>query len=410
MKTKKQIFYGWYVVVAGCLVVAMTLGTVYNCFSQFIKPVCEDMGFTRQQMGVNQTIMSISALLFGIFWGWISRHIKLHRVMCVSALLMPAAYFCYSFASSLPMFYIITVFVTVFNCFISTMIITYIIGNWFIKSSGLAIGLTSMGTGLGGMVMNTLISHIIVNLGWRSAYQVVAAVVFVLVVPSVWFVIREFPADKGMQPYGYEEKPETKGSATIYSGYTLEEVKKMPLFWIMMVISVVMVMALCCYYQTISPHLSDSGYSVTFAAGVTSVSMGGLALGKVILGKLYDKFGTRTTTLFSCVCTFIGALGMIFCQNTICLVLIVLGVCLGCSFGTTCMPIITRKLFGTKDFGAIYGLYYAAVGLGSAFAPVISGRTYDLYGSYTPIYGICAGCIAVCILVMWKALPKKEQH
>ena len=59
---KKNVFYGWYVVAAGCVVMSMTMGIISNCFGQFIKPVCADLGFTRQQMSMNQTMYSTWAL------------------------------------------------------------------------------------------------------------------------------------------------------------------------------------------------------------------------------------------------------------------------------------------------------------------------------------------------------------
>ena len=72
------------------------------------------------------------------------------------------------------------------------------------------------------------------------------------------------------------------------------------------------------------------------------------------------------------------------------------------------MPIITQNVFGMKDYNSIYGKLSAATGLGGAFAPIISGRVYDTFGSYVPAYAVCAGITLAGIIVLTFALPKKD--
>lgn len=413
MNKKRKIFYGWYVVAAGCVAIAMTTGVVSNCFSQFIKPVCADMGITRQEMNMIQTVFSFASMAFAMVWGSLSKKIHLHKAMCLSAVMMPIVYACYGLMQEIWMGYVISVVITPFFFIISMTVFNYIIGNWFVKNRGLATGLASMGSGIGGMIMNTVVSQLIIWCGWRVTYGILAVIMFVLVVPLMIFVVRERPEDKGLMPYGMEEMgaahaPEQGQKSDGESGYTLAEVLHMPVFWAVAFCSVSVVMAICVFYQSLAPHLSDSGYSVTFAALMTSVAMGALAIGKVLLGRMFDKLGSRTAVTIACSCTFIGTTAMIFCKHPIALALIVLGVGLGCSFNAICMPIITRNIFGTKDYNSIYSKLTAATGLGSALAPIITGRTYDVCGSYIPAYVGAAAITLVSIVVLWKALPKTD--
>ena len=410
---KKKIFYGWYVAVTGCLVMAMTVGLTNNSFGQFVKPVCEDMGFTRQQMSLNATILSLVSLGFALIWGTLSKKIRLHRWMCVSAVLLPVLFFSYSFANSPLAFYGISVAMGLSYCFVSMMIFTTISGNWFEKHRGMAIGITSMGSGIGGMVMNPLAGSLIQSVGWRSTYQLLAVAMAVLIIPAIWFVVREKPADKGLLPYGSEEKkssaPAAAGTASEASGISCGEAVKKSVFWILATVTILMVITTSSFSPTLPPHLSDNGYSVDFAALLASLSMGALAVGKVILGRLFDQLGVRKASVIACIFTLAAALGMVFCTQKISLAAIVLGIGLGGSFGAICVPIILRALFGSKDFDSIYGKLFAAIGLGSAVSPVISGRVYDLLGSYVPFFLVAATGIAVSIAVLWKVLPKEEK-
>ena len=408
---KGKIYYGWYVVAAACAVVAVTMGIITNCFSQFIKPVCADMGFTRQQMSMNQTMLSVVQMVMAMMWGWLSKRINLHKWMCAAAILVPFFYFSYSYARNIYMFYGITLLLSISYCIISMMVFTYIVGNWFVKNRGVAIGMASMGSGIGAMIMNTVISQMIIAWGWRFTYKAVAVLMFLVVVPCIFLVIREKPSDKGLEPYGADEvsaQGKSKGGVP-FEGVTMAEAAKMPVFWAVALTSVGLVMSISVFYQTLAPHLSDNGYSVTFAAVMTSVSMGALAVGKVMLGRMFDRLGTRKAAVIACICTLIGIIGMIYCKATVSLFAIIFGVGLGCSFGAICMPIITQNVFGMKDYNSIYGKLSAATGLGGAFAPIISGRTYDIYGSYVPIYAVAAAITMAGIIILAVALPKKDK-
>ena len=441
MNKKQGIFYGWFIVAAGCVSIAMTTGIVSNCFSQFIKPVCADMGITRQEMSTVQTVFSFTSMAFAMIWGSLSKRINLQRWMCICAAVMPILYGCYGLMQKIWMGYAISFLITPFFFIVSMTVFNYIIGNWFVKDRGLAIGLASMGSGIGGMIMNTVVSQLIIQFGWRITYFVLAVIMFVAMVPLMIFVVRERPEDKGLRPYGAQEleaelRAKSAGQAsneagsansdsgtnaassastasgtntpTHFEGYTFSEALHMPVFWAVAFCSVSVVMAICAFYQTLAPHLSDSGYTVTFAALMTSISMGALAIGKVMLGRMFDKLGTRKAVTIACSCTLMGTVAMIFCHSPIALAVIVLGVGLGCSFNAICMPIITQNIFGMKDYNSIYSKLTAATGLGSALAPVITGRTYDVCGSYVPAYIGAAVMTAISIVVLQVSLPKVD--
>ncbi len=439
--SKKQIFYGWYIVVAGCIAIAMTTGVVNNCFSQFVKPVCADMGITRQQMSMNQSVLSFTQMGFAITWGSLSKRINIHRWMCISSVMMPLIYACYAVMPDIRVGYVISFVLTPFFYMVSMNVFNYVIGNWFVKNRGLALGLASMGSGIGGMIMNPVVSELIIRFGWRMTYVFLAVVMFVTMVPAMFFVVRIKPEDKGLKAYGLEEnnigagkdtgrsvdqterqnagrsagRSSGQGAAeqkqvtlTVFEGYTFAEAVRMPVFWAVLFCSVSMVVSIMSFYPTLAPHLSDRGYSVTFAAMMSSISMGALAIGKVSLGRMFDRLGNRRTVTIACSCTLIGIIAMIFCENPISLAFIVLGIGLGCSFGAVCMPLITQNIFGMKDYNSIYSKLTAATGLGSAIAPTITGWTYDVCGTYVPAYIAMAIVTIISIIVLRLALPKNK--
>ena len=53
-----KIFYGWWVVLAGFVIMGACVGIVSNCASQFIKPIAADLGYSRAAVSLINTIFS----------------------------------------------------------------------------------------------------------------------------------------------------------------------------------------------------------------------------------------------------------------------------------------------------------------------------------------------------------------
>lgn len=374
----KGLFYGWVIVAAGCLVMAVVMGIVYNCFSQFIKPVCEDLGFTRQAMSMNQTFLSLTQIGVALVWGRVLAGFgkKLDKLMLFWAVVGPIAYYCFSFATQIWVFYIISVIMSIVMNMVTTLPLSYILSNWFEEKRGLATGICFMGSGIGGMILNPLLGRWLEQYGWRMSFRILAVVMAVVAIPCV-MLIRVRPEDKGLKPLGYRERPcgETTGTE-VMGGSTLAEAKRMPKFWLLVLCGMMMTMGNSTIVQTLSPHLTDSGYSTAFAA----------AMGLV------------------------GLTGMIFCRRSYLFVcMIFLGIGFACSYGSVGNTIIIQNIFGRKDFSAILGLYTAFVGVGGSISPMVNGASVDRFGSYRPAFMLWM-CLLVFVIVCYSIiLPGKNK-
>ena len=79
---KGRIFYGWYIVAAGFLVMFCSIGIVNNCSGLYIKPVCDDMGFSRGAMAMNNTIIAACQMAVAFLAGEQAGYIT-GQVLCV---------------------------------------------------------------------------------------------------------------------------------------------------------------------------------------------------------------------------------------------------------------------------------------------------------------------------------------
>lgn len=396
-----RLFYGW-LIVAGCFgLMAVTYGAINNCMGVFIKPVCQDMGFSRAGMGVTQTIMSASLMTMSLVSGRIFARVPVVRVLRLSSIVMAAGYFCFSLARSLPMFYGAALITGLAEGAITTVALSLLISNWFHSHRGLAVGLAFMGSGIGGMVCNPLASWLISGFGWQTAYRVLSAGVFAIAVPICFFLLRDRPADKGLRPYG-EQDEQIDYSQIQRQGMLFYQAVRQPRFWALCLCAAVNTICTSGLMQNTAPHISDVGFSPAFAATIASCGMASLAVGKLLLGWLYDKLGAAWATTISQLSAIVGLAGALLAPALPGVGLIVLGVGLGGAFGNVAHPIIAQIVYGDRDFSSIFGVISASANIGGMLTPVLVGGSYDMLGSYKPAFTCMIGLLVLVIFTyLW---------
>ena len=412
---KEKVHYGWVVTFGGLLIMFTIGGIAWNCVSAFIKPVCADLGFTRQAMSMNSTITSVIGMTISLSWGYILKHFSLKKLMRMAVFALPLGYVGYSFCSSIWMFYACSVLVGFSLCLVMNLPLSMILTNWFEEKRGQAMGIAFMGSGLGGMLFIPIISNMIESMGWRFTYRFAAAVMFVSAFIAIFFLIKIRPQEMGLKPYGWEKHhgqgAENSGEEPILEGPLFSELAKTSRFWLLAFCISASNSAVGCVNQFLQPHLTDNGYAVQTAALIVSAGMGLLAIGKIGLGVVFDKMGIRIGTLFSLGIGLLGLIGMINCGSWLGVgAAILLGQGIGCSFGTVGVPIVARTLFGERDYATNYGVISAIGSVCNSISPMLNGAAYDRFGSYNPALILWSGILVFGLTVFVFTLPGKKKN
>ncbi|NLY36326.1 MAG: MFS transporter [Tissierellia bacterium] len=406
-KVGRDLFYGWYIVAAGFIIMGTAFGIAINCASLFIKPISDDLGFSRSAINATLTLRQIVMMFIAVFAGRIFSKFDIKRMMRVSTIVLFVSFFSLSFSKSILMFYFLTIILSISVSLLAIIPVSLIINNWFHEKRGLAIGIAFMGSGVGGMIFNSLAGHWIMNYGWQRTYQILALIMLLFIFPCTFFILHIKPKDIGLKAFGEAADFSQGGSGGELKGVTLAEALKSHQFWLVFLIITAISICISTLMTSISPHLSDIGYSVSYSANIVALSMGSLALGKIALGYLYDRLGITKTNIISGIATVGGILGLLYGQYFFSLVLIIIGSGLGCAFGTIANPIITQEVFGAKDYTSIYGLLSAASSLGGIISPVLNGVFYDKTGSYNTFF-IISATIGLMSIFMQKFVFSKE--
>ena len=409
---KNKIFYGWFIVGASFLIMALGWGIVFNTSSIFIEPMSETLTMSRKAMNFTFTLRAIFMLIISLFSGVIFKKFKIINVMKICSITLGVTFFLHSYIQSPIMLYFLNSLSTISVILISVLPLSAILNNWFHIKRGLVVGISFMGSGIGGLIFNPIAGYIIANYNWRFAYQILGVLMIIIVIPITFLLLKTRPKDIGEYPLGSSKEIEkqNENSDEELPGITLSEAMKTVRFWAISVGSVLLSIIGLSLMVNISPHLTNIGYSVTYAANVVALVMGSLAFGKIVLGHLFDKLGLRIATSVAVFSLIIGTLGMLYATKFIALFAIVAGTGIGTAFYTIANPIITTKVFGSKDYSSIYGFLTAVIGIGGIISPMIVGFLYDISGSYYSSYKIMLVLGIVTFVIYQFVFPKKENQ
>lgn len=389
-----RLFYGWVIAVCGALVLGVTHGVVTNCYSLYIIPVSTSLGVTRDAFSICSLIINAIYAVISFASGAIYRRVDIRLTLRVAGLMLPVSYFCYSFCQSLAGFYLCSVLVGLSVSFLTFVPFTAIISNWFVEKRGLALGVCFMGSGLGGMVMNALTALLLENFGWRNTYRVTGVIMLAVLIVMLFFVIRVTPEEKGLRPLGQ------RGAARVpVFGPSLREAVRSSSFFALLALAMIIGLISSALVGIIAPHLCDLGYSTAFASLVATLYLGALAAAKLLLGRLYDKFGALWGTAISLLGFIIGLAGLYF-SHIPWVWLLILFASLGNAASNLSYPLTTRYAFGTRSYATLYGYMMGTNFVTSSVALFLSNRIYTVSGTYNPALLLLMGCAAAGLLLL----------
>jgi sugar phosphate permease len=388
-----RIFYGWWIVGICLMALAVSFGIGFYSIGVFFNPLMEEFGWNRTQVSAIVTV----------YWGviafaspWVGRFLDTYgptRTMFVG--MMGSALFLslLSLTRSLSHFYAMYALLAVSHISLSSIPYGYLISRWFRRKRGTAMGITTAGISLGGVIITPLANALITAFGWRMAYLLLGACTLGTMLPLLFFV-REGPEQMGLLPDG-EKADNFREDPPSEPIWTAGEALRTPLFWMA---SLGLFLVYGTVFGTLShqvPFLRDMGISSARAATLFSITAAVALVGKLIIGYLMDKLPPRTVVSSCFLLQALGLVILLFTKGPFLLWAFVL--IFGFSMGgtATLRPLIVTWLFGLGSYGAIFGAMQVFQALGSSLFPLAGGIIFDATGSYQWAFLLFAAMAAV---------------
>ena len=283
----------------------------------------------------------------------------------------------------------------------STHIAAVGMSRWFAANRGKALSVANLGFSIGEATYPLLVVALIMFFAWQSIW-VLAAFVAILSIPALVWLLREERSPQSMatdgQSVGMNGRHWTRNQALVH-----------PLFWFMMP-AFVGQSAFNTAFFFLQVHFAEIKGWDHFQLVAMFPVYTGVAIGSMIFsGVLIDKIGTaRLIPYFQLPMIFAF---LLFAYGQSLLTTLVGFVFLGLTSGAnaTLPNAFWAEHFGTKHLGAIKASAAAAMVLGSAIGPAITGVLLDFSLPLETQYFGVSIFFGASSLLMWVGISRARK-
>ncbi len=391
--------YRWYIVALTLVNQAITVGILIYSFALFVVPWLEEFGVSRghvmMAIFVFQVVMGVISPVFGRLMD----HYSMRLLVIVGAISLSGGLALLSQATEF--WQIIAIHTTLLPLgmiLCGTLASQTMVSKWFTEKRGLAIGISAMGTSIGGFVFPLVTAELIAAFDWQVSLQILAVFSLLVLLPLNFVILRVSPP----QPVITESSSTDLDSRA----WTSQEILTSKSFWIPVIGLIPINAAFGGVQFNLGAYVSDLGFEQAIAAQLIAITSVSMIVGKFIFGGLGDRVDHRK--LYWVMALSLGSSLMIYEGSPDRMELIFAAILQGFATGGVMpmMGIMYSARFGTFSFGRVLGYVNMFLMVGS-FGSIFSGWVFDLTQSYDFAFWLFAGSLLPCSIAIYY-LPQPE--
>ena len=404
---KRKKFYGYTIVTAAFIILLVMIGSVMT-FGVFITPMSEEFGWGYATITGALSVSILISGFLGILSGKLCDKFGPKKVVLISNLFFGAGLVLMSQVNTIWQLYLFYGGILAIGMSSAIAPLQSTVVKWFVKKRGLIVSIFLMGLTSGSMVMPLIANQLILLWGWRTAYAVLGATSFSVVLIAAMY-LKNDPAEIGELPYGASETEEPGSAAMPTSGFSLREAFGTVQLWLLCAFFFLAAFAMMTIMTHIVPHAINLGISSTVAA-VIMATIGGVSTAAMIPnGFLTDKIGVHKTAIILTIMLLISMIWLSASGDGI-LPLFLFAVVFGIAFSglDILLALLSSNLFGLIALGTIIGFVNAILQFGGAIGPLVAGIIFDSNGSYQSAFIICAVLSVIAVFITFFLKPPRS--
>ena len=386
--------YGVVIIGFAALSTFMSAPGQTHSMASFVDPMVEELGIQQTSYSLAYLIATaLAALTYSLQGRIIDRHGARSLMSFAAAALGGAC----CLMSAVPADFIFLLYVGMFLVRLlgqgmMYLVSTWLIGEWFEKRRGLAMGLVGMGGSASVMVAAGFNNTMIEMHGWRQAWLVLAGILWLTTVLPPLFFVRNRPEEIGLLPdlrrpgdpeVRHAGGPNQQLSAEITrDSWTVREAMHHPTFWKLIagMSTWAMIGTGLAFYQ--AGLLKPVGVPRTYALWLFAVQAVSATISSLVAGYYTGRIATRYLLCISVSGLALAVLLLLAMQSPWLAVLysMLLGVNGGILRSTG--AVVWVNYFGRRHQGAITGTAMSISAIASAFGPLPLALSYDHLGSH----------------------------
>jgi len=384
--------FAFYRPAAAAFLTMMAMALTSSSISFFLEPICESLRISRGSFSLIFSLMSISGALVNPFLGQIAGKKGVRGILLLAGVWTGGCMFLISMTSGLWMLYLVAFCMGLFGSTCMALCGNVIVQQaYFGPQASAILGAVMAGSGVGGMIFSLIIPGCMSGFGWRMAMRIMG---------SCWLCLLWAAAvllGKQNMTVG------NNASGAVGLGMTRAEALKSPKLYLQMVI-IIIITACCGVQQQLPSLLSAQGFGTGQVSVMISVMTAFLAVGKFAQGMLYGRIGVKKGGIRMLAVFALGNLAMLS-KGLAYPGLILLA--FGMGIYTTLLPQVARRIFGSREYAAIWSLISTAGCFGTFVANPVWGMIYDKTGTYT--LGLAASALLLAVAALVVNVSMKEE-
>ena len=404
-------FYGWIILASASSTQVVRNASASLTLAVFIYPLADDpeLGWSRTLIAGAASVGGLAASALSPLVGWLIDRYGARLVLAVSVFVMGLSTILLSLAT-IPIFFYL--FYGISRVIFASPIpigASVVVSRWFVRMRGRTNGILFASHSIGLVAFPLIASAVIASYGWKEAWVVLGALVWIIALIPVTFFIVQQPEDLGLRPDGDPEVDPALSApddtpavpAAEEPAWTRQEAMKTPALWIL----AVGVGTLFLVQAGINTHLAallrDEGLSVFLSGVGLSLSAAFMGAGSLAWGWIAERFPVRY--VLAAVAAAVALPALLFLTANTTLEGLAYSALLGFGVGgiLSVPPIAYADYYGRRSLGAIRGVTEPFTSLGQAISTVAAGVVFDLTQSYDIAliaFAALAGLTAVVIM------------
>lgn len=423
-RQKLPFFYGWLIVAAAFVSLGITY-TVWYSFSVFYVALLQDFGWSRASSAGVFSLHVVFGGLTGVVTGALVDRFGPQKVVSIGVVVLTAGLVACSQITDLLHFYVAYGVIAAVGLSATGWVpCVTMLSRWFSLRLGTALGVASSGVGVGILVMVPVSQMLITQFGWRTAYMVLAGIVFVGILPMSLLIMRGNPESMGLTRDGrasssgpgdsvkdaaQAQKARIVDHKWANTPWTVRSAIQTRRYWMLFFTMALANVAT----QMVMVHqvafLVDGGFDKMVAASIAGLVGMFSIFSKASWGWVSDRLGREITWSLGLSMTMTAIALLVSTRYLTFQPLVYLySFIFAFGYGATAplTPAVSADLFSGRRFGSIYGTLGVANGMGSAIGSWLAGYIFDVTGSYLPAFALGAVGAMVSIITMWAIAPR----
>jgi MFS family permease len=405
-----RVFYGWWIVLAAFLNLFFSVGIIYYGFPVFYPSLVDSLGFTRAQLTQGFLLgFVVAGLLFGLLAGVLIDRLGPRQVIRVGIWCVGLPLILMGSMTRLWHYYLLCI-AEVFGYVLTGPIPNQVlISNWFRAKRGRAMGTAYLGLGAGGAVSPILINSLIQSFGWRHAFEIIGALILIVLFPVSQWITRSSPRDLDLFPDGVSVPAAAKQViASGQASMSVSRAVRSTNFLLIMAGCTLTIGAIGAVTQHLILFLKGEGYSLSSASRLSSALLVSSLAGRVIVGYFADRYSRKNVmALFYMILAL--AIPLLFAAHRPAVVwcfVVIYGFAMGADY--MLIPLVTADCFGLSALGKLLSLIIMGYSLGQWFAPWLAGKIFDSTHTYNLAWIIMSAAAAIGAALIYAIVPERH--